>query len=64
MANPKGHCETELASELLHFTSTLDQLNTPKDVLDGLHKITNRDLSARCPWRAFVSCSMGRLGRN
>ena len=50
MANPKGNCETELASELLHFTSTLDQLDTPTDVLDGLHKITSR------------SCQLGVLG--
>ena len=50
MANPKDNCETELASELLHFTSKLDQLDTPTDVLDGLHKITTR------------TCQLGVLG--
>jgi len=40
IAKPKDHCETELASELLHFTSALDQLETPQNVLDGLHDIT------------------------
>ena len=50
MANPKGHCETELASELLHYTSIVDQLDTPQDVLDGLHKITNQ------------TCQLGVLG--
>ena len=50
MANLKGHCETELASELLHYTSIVDQLNTPQDVLDGLHKITNQ------------TCQLGVLG--
>ena len=50
MANPKDNCEAELASELLHFTSKLDQLDTPTDVLDGLHKITTR------------TCQLGVLG--
>ena len=50
MANPKDNCEAELTSELLHFTSKLDQLDTPTDVLDGLHKITTR------------TCQLGVLG--
>ena len=42
MANIRRPSDAELASELLQFTTSLDQLDTPQDVLDGLHKITNQ----------------------
>ena len=50
MPTAQAHDVQKLGIELLKFTNCLDELGSPEQVLDGLHKIT------------FETCQLGVLG--
>ena len=50
MATAVGQDTSKLCAELLQFTTGVDTLGTPDEVLDGLHKV------------AFQACQLSVLG--